>query len=258
MLVLSRRLHEKIVFPGIGAKVQVVGIKSGVVRLGIEAPPEVAVLRAELPDRSKEWGAPPPPKAVESQLARVQQLLQKRLRVSGVGLAVLRRQLREGLTQDAEATLSRIEEDLQLLHARVAAELSPPPAPVQPKPRSCKALVVEDDHNECELLAGFLRLAGLDVATAGDGADALNYLQTKGRPDVLLLDMLLPRCDGPTTVRRIRSNPAFAGLKIYGVSGHSRERFDLSLGAAGVDGWFQKPVNPESLLQDLCAELQPV
>ena len=48
MLVLSRRLNEKVVLPGLGVTVQVVSVKPGVVRLGIEAPPEVQVLRAEL------------------------------------------------------------------------------------------------------------------------------------------------------------------------------------------------------------------
>jgi carbon storage regulator CsrA len=48
MLVLSRRLNEKVVLPGLNVTVQVVSVKAGVVRLGIEAPPEVQVLRAEL------------------------------------------------------------------------------------------------------------------------------------------------------------------------------------------------------------------
>jgi carbon storage regulator CsrA len=48
MLVLSRRLHEKVVFPGLNVTVQVVAIKPGVVRIGIEAPPDVAVVREEI------------------------------------------------------------------------------------------------------------------------------------------------------------------------------------------------------------------
>ncbi len=48
MLVLSRRLSEKILLPGLGITVQVVSVKAGVVRLGIEAPAEVKVLRGEL------------------------------------------------------------------------------------------------------------------------------------------------------------------------------------------------------------------
>jgi carbon storage regulator CsrA len=48
MLVLSRRLNEKVVFPTLGVTVQVVSVKPGVVRLGIEAPSGVRVLREEL------------------------------------------------------------------------------------------------------------------------------------------------------------------------------------------------------------------
>ena len=48
MLVLSRRLSEKVVFPALGITVQVVSVKPGVVRLGIEAPADVRVVREEL------------------------------------------------------------------------------------------------------------------------------------------------------------------------------------------------------------------
>jgi carbon storage regulator CsrA len=48
VLVLTRRLHEKIVLPSLGMTIQVVAIKGGTVRLGIEAPPDVRVLREEL------------------------------------------------------------------------------------------------------------------------------------------------------------------------------------------------------------------
>jgi carbon storage regulator CsrA len=126
MLVLSRRLHEKIVFPGFAAKVEIVSIKPGVVRLGIEAPRDVAVLREELPDRHKEWSEPAAPTQPDDILSRVEQLLRKRLQVSAIGLALLRRQIREGRTQEAETTLGEIEDDLRLLQDRVGAELNQP------------------------------------------------------------------------------------------------------------------------------------
>ena len=53
MLVLTRRPHEKIVLPGLHVTLQVVAVKGGVVRIGIEAPPDVRVLREELIDQSK-------------------------------------------------------------------------------------------------------------------------------------------------------------------------------------------------------------
>jgi carbon storage regulator CsrA len=52
MLVLSRRLKERIVLPDLGITIEVVAIKPGVVRVGIEAPPDVPVFREEVLDRS--------------------------------------------------------------------------------------------------------------------------------------------------------------------------------------------------------------
>ncbi len=54
-------------------------------------------------------------------------------------------------------------------------------------------------------------MTGFQVDTAGDGADALDYLHSHDRPDVVLLDMLMPRCDGPTTIGRIRRDPSLEG-----------------------------------------------
>ena len=105
-------------------------------------------------------------------------------------------------------------------------------------------------------MALFLRSAGLDVATAGDGCDALDYLHTRERPDVVLLDMGLPRCDGATMVRTLRSDPAYSGLKIFAVTGHAPEEFDL--GPRGVDRWFRKPVDPMELVRNVNAELDVV
>jgi carbon storage regulator CsrA len=244
VLVLSRRLKEKIVFPGLDTTVEVVAIKPGVVRLGIEAPPEVTVLREEvLPnaDRMPARAARP---------VRLDHQLRNRLNVAAVGLGLLRRQLQAGLTQAAVDTLDKI--DYEFLTLRQQLETSSPKAlPRPPTPPRRRALLVEDDRNECELLAGFLRLAGMDVATAGDGAGALDYLQTHGAPDVVLLDMVLPHCDGAATVRAIRGDPAWAGTKIFAVSGQGPERFDLDGGRTGLDGWFRKPINPEALLRDV-------
>jgi CheY-like chemotaxis protein len=131
----------------------------------------------------------------------------------------------------------------------------------QSRSASCpvrKALLVEDDDNERELLAGFLRLAGLDVATAGDGSNALDYLRAEGRPDVVLLDMVLPRCDGPTIVREVRRDPAYTGLKIFALSGYSPQEVGLEGDWPAVDRWFRKPIDPAALLGELKQELEEV
>jgi CheY-like chemotaxis protein len=156
-------------------------------------------------------------------------------------VALLKGQVQAALPPEAAAALGRIEAGLQALRG------SSGPAHT--------ALLVEDNANERELLALFLRQAGVAVDTAGDGADALDYLHTHPRPDVVLLDMGLPRCDGPTTVRSIRADPACAGVKIVAVTGHAAEEFGLAVGPGGVDCWFQKPVDPAVLVRDLELEL---
>jgi carbon storage regulator CsrA len=257
MLVLTRRTNEKVLFPDFNAAVQVLSVKGNHVRLGIEAPQAVRVLRGELQDTAvntaQQQLPSPTDLALEARMRQLNHLLRNRLNVAGLGLALLARQLQGGLLQDGQATLDRIHEDFELLRARLEGEADDEKMPV-PAVRAAKiprALLVEDDQNERELLAGFLRISGLQVDVAGDGADALDYLRTRARPDIILLDMVLPRCDGPTTVRNIRSDPANSNLKIFAVTGHAPESFHLE----GVNRWFRKPLNPEALLHDLNDEL---
>ena len=259
MLVLSRRLNEKVLFPTLNTAVQVVSIKGGSVRLGIEAPPEVTILRAELQDRAAERGATTPlAEPAESRLRGLRHLLRNRLSVTTVGLGLLRQQARAGLSDELEPTIAKIEEDMHLLRQRLESEAATTPSPPpQPSRKARRALLVEDDQNERELLAGFLRLSGFAVDTAGDGCDALDHLRAGERPDVVLLDMALPRCDGATTAREIRRDPAWAGLKIFAVSGHSPNEYDLDRGPGGIDRWFHKPLDPAALLRELTQELGP-
>jgi DNA-binding response OmpR family regulator len=119
------------------------------------------------------------------------------------------------------------------------------------------ALLVEDDANESELLAGYLRLSGFDVDTASDGCDALEYLG-KCHPDVVLLDMQMPRCDGPTTISAIRGNPEHRDLKVFAVSGGMPADLGVTVGPAGVDRWFRKPLNPLMLVKELRRDFEMV
>jgi carbon storage regulator CsrA len=248
MLVLSRRPHEKICIPAIDATIHVAAIKPGVVRVAIDAPPDVKILRGELSEQSSQrsshrtFAARP---SLKDLLRKVAHLL----KTSAVGLGVAHLQFDAGLVRDGLSTLVGIQDDLRLLRYGVEGALEENPRQQRSEP--CRALLVEDDRNERELLAGFLRRSGLEVHTAGDGGDALDYLRGGAHPDVVLLDMGLPRCDGATMVREIRGTPALQDLKIFAVSGYLPEEFDLPQGRRGIDRWFQKPLDPNVLLQDL-------
>jgi carbon storage regulator CsrA len=250
MLVLSRRPHEKIVFPSINTVIQVVALKPGVVRLGIQAPDDLPVFRQEVLDQqpASTWPAPSA-LAAEARLRQLTHALNTRLNSGTIALALLRRQLELGRPADGLATLGKLDEELASLKQAVTPVCAPATGPRR------RALLVEDDHNERELLAGFLRLAGLEVSTAGDGADALEHLRHQ-RPDVVLLDMLLPRVDGPSTVRAIRGEPTYRDLVIFGVTGADRALFNLPEGPAGIDQWFLKPLDPEALLREMHRHLE--
>ncbi len=67
-----------------------------------------------------------------------------------------------------------------------------------------RLLVVEDEPNILELLSASLRLAGFEVATASGGLEALRSVQ-RHRPDLIVLDVMLPDLDGFDVARRLRS-----------------------------------------------------
>jgi CheY-like chemotaxis protein len=179
-------------------------------------------------------------------------LVQARLDRAAAGLNLLRQQAAAGA--DVGQAIILVEKEIELLRQQFAAVRAAESGPAGP---ARKALLVEDDGNQRELLAGLLRLSGFAVDTAGDGCDALDHLACRGRPDVVLLDMGLPRCDGVTTARRIRRDPALAGLRIFAVSGHTPEEYGLDREPQLIDRWFCKPLDPNALLQELALELYP-
>jgi len=248
MLVLSRREDDKIVFPNLGITVEVLRIAGRSVRLGIKAPSQVRVLRHELANDEVE--------GLDSVVAAVapgrisDHQLRNRLNQATLGLSLVQQYLERGRAAAADVELEKalavfrsLEEDLS-------------PAPQEAAGPGHRALLVEDDANESELLAGFLRLSGFAVDRAFDGSDALEYLAEKGQPDVVLLDMQMPHCDGPTTIQAIRTNPNYAGLRVYAVSGQVADEAGVTIGPGGVNRWFRKPLNPQALVTELRRELQ--
>lgn len=243
MLVLSRRQGQRIFFPTLATTIEVVRLQGNTVRLGIQAPDDVPVFREEIAGSVDV--SPREPQRVDSKL---EHLLRNQLHATDVGLAVLRGQIAQGRLADAADTIDRLRQEEARLRDRLDSLATPPD---HPEARSRTALVVEDNANERELLATFLRMNGFKVVTAGDGADALDYLASRDRPDVMLLDMMMPRCDGPTTVRRIRSTPSLAGLKIFAVSGAGSSDLGMRRDQVGVDGWFAKPVDVDYLARTI-------
>ncbi len=242
MLVLSRRQGQRIIFPNASISVEVLPSNSSAVKLGILAPPNVTILRGEL----EETANPQTPESLAQKQARHD--FDGRLNTLAMALHVIEKQLKAGLTADAERTLHAAQEVMEKLS---------PSVPHLPDPdrnsRPIETLLVEDNPNEEALLSSYLRLSGFRVQAVHDGFEALEFLAGHQLPDFLLLDMRLPRFDGPATVSAIRQNPAFRGLRIFAVTGNAPGEFDLSSGRTGVDAWFQKPLNPRRIVEAMSA-----
>ncbi len=253
MLVLTRRETEKILLPDLGVTVELMSVSGNRARLGISAPKSVRILREEVAANGRLIQEAAARGSISRDFAHE---MRNKLNSAGFALEMLRLHLEAGNAAGALLPLEKVGEELDGLKALLEAESSPPPTKSSAKTRRpWRALLVEDNANESNLLAGYLRMTGFEVETAGDGSDALDYLHSHDRPDVVLLDMLMPRCDGPTTVGRIRRDPHLDGMKIYAVSGTSQKRFDLQTGPSGVDRWFTKPVDPRELVRQIDTEL---
>ncbi|MFH7323735.1 response regulator [Aeromicrobium sp. JJY06] len=118
-------------------------------------------------------------------------------------------------------------------------------------------LVVDDTASIRFLIRTNLELAGFDVIEAEDGQDCLDTLRDlETLPDVITMDMMMPRMDGVTAIMRIRSNQRYAGIGLVMVSTQSQQ-IDLNrAAAAGVDDYVTKPFDPDNLVETVRRVLQ--
>lgn len=247
MLVLSRRESEKVLFPSLGISVEVLRVQGNKARLGISAPANVPILRHEIADL-KEIEFTPDEDIKDNRLRDLVFTIRHRLDTASLSLNQLHTSLDTGTSESAQALIEDLFGELRSLEREANRILEDAGVPVNHTPQ---ALVVEDSATERQLLEAYLDLCGFHVTTAEDGQDALDYLSMHARPDVVLLDMMMPRIDGPAFVRAVRADPKLRGLSIFALSGMEREAVDIPIGFGGVNRWYTKPVNPKQLAHDV-------
>lgn len=111
---------------------------------------------------------------------------------------------------------------------------------------SRRVLLVDDDSSVREMLAEVLRAMDfeLDVEQAEDGYEAL-LKAGHSKPDLLVLDLKMPRMDGFEACRRIRSNPSTASTKILAISGFMDSTAQEEIVRCGASDYMKKPLNIE-------------
>ena len=113
--------------------------------------------------------------------------------------------------------------------------------------RTFKILVVDDTPHNVKLLADLLAVKGYDVITAASGSEALNQIE-KHRPDLVLLDVVMPGMSGYEVCQRVREDSATATLPVVMVTALDPGSERVKGIEAGADDFITKPINQPELL----------
>ena len=235
MLVLSRRVEDSLVFPDLGITVEVLNMKGKSVRLGVDAPVEIKVLRGELFDSDHEF-----------QLSgSSEHEIRNQLNSLTVAAALAKKLIEKGNIDRAAKTLQQVLGDLQ------STEGDCQDSDVQPNKTGPTALLVEDVANERELLSGLLKLHGFQVFSVPDAETAIEFLEDNSKPDFMIVDIGLPKTSGSELIVQVRQNPAFQNITMYAISGQTPEQANINPSTNHIKKWFHKPLEPGLLLSEL-------
>jgi CheY-like chemotaxis protein len=111
---------------------------------------------------------------------------------------------------------------------------------------SGRVLVVDDNKVIRQLIRVNLELEGFEVVTAADGAECLDVVH-QVRPDVVTLDVAMPRLDGLGTAARLRADPRTRDLPLAIISACTQYEVEAGLDV-GVDAFLAKPFDPAELI----------
>ncbi|HEX5709646.1 MAG TPA: response regulator [Pyrinomonadaceae bacterium] len=126
----------------------------------------------------------------------------------------------------------------------------------QQEGRGLTVLVVEDFEDNRFMMRRLLEMSGYRVVEAVNGAQAVE-VATEERPDLILMDLSLPKLDGLAATRRIRQHDGLTKVPIVAVSAHDTADFHAEALAAGCNEYVTKPIDfdlLESLLTRLTTE----
>jgi two-component system OmpR family response regulator len=118
-----------------------------------------------------------------------------------------------------------------------------------------KVLIIDDEPDIRRIVRlGLTRVGKMDVVEAASGAEGLIKAKEE-RPDAVLLDVMMPGLDGPSTLARLREDPATAGIPVVFLTAKAIAAELDRLKALGASGVLTKPFDPMSLARDLLTAL---
>lgn len=111
-----------------------------------------------------------------------------------------------------------------------------------------KILVVDDEEEILEHLTNILERAGYTVITTSKGKKVLELAQNQ-RPDLIILDIVLPDMDGSEVARRLAESPSTAGVPVVFLTGILKKEEEINVEKTGKSYIMAKPVTGEDLLE---------
>lgn len=118
-----------------------------------------------------------------------------------------------------------------------------------------KVLIVDDSMTQRQLMSSVLEQFGLTVLVATDGVEAWEQIQ-QVQPDIVVLDIIMPRMNGYEVCRKIKTDPSIHNLPVVLCSSKTEE-FDRYWGMKqGADAYLAKPFQPKELLSTIQKLLQ--
>jgi two-component system cell cycle response regulator DivK len=116
-------------------------------------------------------------------------------------------------------------------------------------------LVVEDYQDARDMYAEYLRYAGFRVAEAANGYEAIEKA-SELVPDIILMDLALPRMDGWEATRRLKENDRTRHIPVVALTGHALAGYVESATKAGCDAFVTKPCLPDALVAEITKLLE--
>ena len=111
-------------------------------------------------------------------------------------------------------------------------------------------LVVEDYQDAREMYAAYLTFSGFEVAEAGNGVEAIEKTREL-LPDIVLMDLALPRMDGWEATRRLKNDEKTRHIPIVALTGHALAGHAEGAREAGCDAFVTKPCLPDALVAEI-------
>lgn len=118
-----------------------------------------------------------------------------------------------------------------------------------------KILIVDDDPDSLKLIELMLRRRGYDVFSAQSGSDALDKVETE-KPDLIILDVMMPGMDGHEVCRKLRADSQTASLPVLMFTAKSLVGDKVAGFQAGADDYLTKPIHPSELVSHVEVLLQ--